>query len=549
VSASNPSDDSPDARPHAGAPPGLLPDEVPFPDEIAQAPSRLMATGEWTGAGDAMLRTALSRLPKIDVVGEVEERRGFLSRTRSSLREILRSPEIELTIVALILLSIVGLFLETSLPRGPLRTVVTVSGEVITWTFVVELSLRFWVARKKRRFFRRYWVDIIAVLPVLRPLRSLRVLRLLRIFRAGALFNRRLSVFQDSLRGTFSELTTLGTVTSALVLGSALLLLVVEGPHNDDFGTLEDVLWYSVYSLIGGEPITAAQTPSTSLGRVATLLLMFGGLTTFGVFVATVSASMVQRLSGRVEINAMDMDELRKHTIVCGWNSAGGGMLLELFSDSEPTAVVLITQDDDLPADLPREGIRRELLYHLTGDYTKVDVLEEAGVRRASTSIILSDTLAPRSAQDRDARTVLAALTVERLAPGIFTVAELTSRENAGLLKMAGVEEIIVPDEYTSTILGSASRNRGMVSILEEILSGRVGNSLHKFRAPKDLYGVAVGKLSATMRRRHDAIFVGLERPDFHDPDQVETLVNPPADETVRAGDHIVVISERPPSF
>jgi voltage-gated potassium channel len=275
---------------------------------------------------------------------------------------------------------------------------------------------------------------------------------------------------------------------------------------------------------------------------------MFGGLTTFGVFVATVSASMVQRFAGRVEINAMDMDELRGHTIVCGWNRAGGGMLLELFSDgTDPVPVVLITQDETPPKDLPSEGIRRELLYHLTGDYTKVDVLEEAGVRRAATAIILSDVLAPRSPQDRDARTVLAALTVERLAPGIFTVAELTNRENAGLLKMAGVEEIIVPDEYTATILGSASRNRGMVSFLDEILSARVGNSLYKFRAPRRFHGVAALKLHALLCEEYGAIFVGIERPDFHDPNLVQTMVNPKADEKVKAGDRIVVIAERMP--
>jgi voltage-gated potassium channel len=535
--------------PQVRASPGLLAEDQPFPGQIASAPSRLLATGEWSGAGDAILRTALSRLPDAapDLPGANPKSRG---RVTEAVEKFLHLPQVELTIVGLIILSILGLFLETSMPPGRVMTAVEVAGDVITWTFVIELVLRFWVARKKRRFLRRYWVDIIAVLPVLRPLRSLRVLRLLRVFRAGALLNRRLSVFQDSLRGTFSELTTLATVTAALVMGSALILLVVEGPHNEDFETLEDVLWYSVYSLIGGEPISVDQTPATSLGRMATLMLMFGGLTTFGVFVATVSASMVQRFAGRVEINAMDMDELRKHTIVCGWNRAGGGMLLELFGAGEdPGAVVLITQDDVLPHDMPREGIRRDLLYHLTGDYTKVDVLEEAGVRRAGTAIILSDGLSPRSAQDRDARTVLAALTVERLAPGIFTVAELTSRENAGLLKMAGVEEIIVPDEYTATILGSASRNRGMVSILEEILSARVGNSLYKFRAPKSMHGVGVGKLSQTLRRQHNAIFLGLERPDFHDPNQIETLVNPAAEEKVRPGDHIVVIAERAPEF
>jgi Trk K+ transport system NAD-binding subunit len=40
---------------------------------------------------------------------------------------------------------------------------------------------------------------------------------------------------------------------------------------------------------------------------------------------------------------------------------------------------------------------------------------------------------------------------------------------------------------------------------------------------------------------------VGIERPDLHDPSLVQTMVNPKADEKVKAGDRIVVIAERMP--
>ena len=67
--------------------------------------------------------------------------------------------------------------------------------DAITALFAVELSLRFWVAPKKTRFFERYWIDILAVLPLVRPLRLFRVLRVLRLFRAGVLFRRRIRWF------------------------------------------------------------------------------------------------------------------------------------------------------------------------------------------------------------------------------------------------------------------------------------------------------------------------------------------------------------------
>ncbi|MCA9572260.1 MAG: hypothetical protein KC656_30685, partial [Myxococcales bacterium] len=51
-------------------------------------------------------------------------------------------------------------------------------------------------------------------------------------------------------------------------------------------------------------------------------------------------------------------------------------------------------------------------------------------------TILLTDQLVPRSAADRDARTVAAALTIERMAPDVYTVAELTNPQHAELLRL-----------------------------------------------------------------------------------------------------------------
>ena len=51
----------------------------------------------------------------------------------------------------------------------------------------------------------------------------------------------------------------------------------------------------------------------------------------------------------------------------------------------------------------------------LNEDFTKVEALEKAGVHRASKCIILSDTGRGRKDRDADARTILAALTIEKL--------------------------------------------------------------------------------------------------------------------------------------
>ena len=60
--------------------------------------------------------------------------------------------------------------------------------DLITMTFVVELTLRFLAASSKKRFFAEFWLDILATLPLFRVFRAARALRLLRLGRLFRLF-------------------------------------------------------------------------------------------------------------------------------------------------------------------------------------------------------------------------------------------------------------------------------------------------------------------------------------------------------------------------
>jgi len=452
-------------------------------------------------------------------------------------------PVTELFLAGLILLSVVLIIMETVEGKAtPLRLTLEELSDGITWVFVFELSLRFWVAPKKSSYFRRYWIDILSVLPLIRPLRLLRVLRILRLFRLGLILNRRLSVLRGALSGAGTELTLLATVTTVLVFTGAVTLFLAERHLGNGFASLPEALWFSVYSLIAGEP-TGAE-PATLIGRTVTLVLMIGGLTVFGMFVGTISATMVSRVTRRMEVNPMDVDDLSGHIIICGWNHAGPLVVEEMLGGSadEDCPVVIITEAETLPDDLPLDRLRRELLYHVSGDYTRVEILEQAAVSKASKAIFLSDKTLPRSDQDRDARTVLAALTVERLCPGIFTCAELRSRQNESLLRRSGVEEIVVADEYSGFILGSVGRTSGLVATFDEILSTRYGNAFYKVAVTEKHAGTAVGKLHQLLKEQHDAVLVSLEREADEGP---QVTVNPASDMTVQAGDSLVVIAHR----
>jgi len=146
----------------------------------------------------------------------------------------------------------------------------------------------------------------------------------------------------------------------------------------------------------------------------------------------------------------------------------------------------------------------------------------------------------------RDARTVLAALTIERLNQDIFTCVELLHRENQTHLSLAGVEEIVVPDEYAGKILATASRNRGVVAVLDELLTSDLGNNIYKAPAPVEWFGKDVGWVMQRIKGEHDALFISLERSGSKG-DKPRVLVNPPLQEKVEKGDYLIFLARSLP--
>ena len=446
-------------------------------------------------------------------------------RLRHLVDQAINHPLSELAVVVLIL-SWVGALLGEHLITDPEALgMLLVFGNVLHGIFILELLLRFWVAPHKGRFFKAYYLDILSVI----PLNWLRPLRLLRLLRVGALFRR-----------SAGELAIVAMLSLCFVLGAAMLIdshpASVTLVSRDELGSL----WFALYTFVGGEPIGGI--PETEEGRLVTLGLMVGGMTLFGMFIGAVSASMATALSRRLEITDMERpDVLTDHLIVCGWNLAGPTRLKELFATRErPRRVVVITEQPERPEGLDIEGIRPEFIHHVCGDYTKVSVLEQVNVPKAAMAILLTDTLTPRSDQDRDARTVLAALTIERLNVDIFCCAELTSWEHAKLLQSAGVEEIVVRDWYAGVILGSMGRNWGLAAVLRDILSTSDGNAFHKVEVSAALADKTVGALHAELKETRDLILIALEHTLPSGERTIE--VNPPAKRTVSRGDVLVVI-------
>lgn len=464
------------------------------------------------------------------------------------LRLLLAHPVTDHLVGGLIVLSVLTLFLEIIVENGaPYRRI----GDVISLIFVVELSLRFVAAISKGTFLRRYFFDIASLLPLLLPdYGFLRVLRLLRLFRLGPLMRQSNKRFGSMFRRTLAEQLTIISILLVVVMGVSLGILGTE----DAFAELDEAVWWSILSVMAGEPIGA--TPETDIGRWFTLVIMLGAMTIFALLTGTITAVITERLRIGATMNQPDIEELEGHVIVCGWNRSTGKLLEELTHATRfhHVPILLIAQSKpslQILEDHPR-------ICFMEGDYTTLEVLNKARVSAASTAILLADKSVPeRSDQDRDARTILAGMMIEKLRPGIFTCAELLSRDNEQHLRLAGIEEVVVGDEYSATILATSSRIRGVVEIADEVFSTKYGNQIYKLPIRDDWEGKTFLELQGTVKMDHDALLIAIERSDAAAEAKAgeemsayrRTMTNPPADMKLERGDHLLVLAKDEPKW
>lgn len=426
------------------------------------------------------------------------------------------------------------------------------ANDMLTLLFGVELSLRFLAAPSKKRYFREYWLDILAVLPLFRVFRAARVVRLLRLARLLRLFgvaSRLSSHFPYVMRrGLVEYLFVCGLLALTVLFGTGAMMYFegnfpagaaadedLAAPDSDEEAqafTLTNSFWFNVYSLLAGEPIPSP--PRTLGGRLVAVFVMFMGLTIFAMLTGTVSAFMVDRLQS--EGRRLDWEELHDHLVICGWNSKAEIIVREYrASHACETPIAVIAQLEQTPQLAPE--LRRQVQF-LNDDFTRVQALKQVGVERAGTCIILADTTLGRSEQDADARTILAALTVEKLNPQVYTCAELLNGSYASHLQMGHVNDFVVSGETSGYMLAQAALNRGLMDLITELLTYEHGNGFYRLPIPESWQGRSYREAFGELKRSHNVILVGVH------PQGQKMQLNP-AEYTFAEGDEILVISDR----
>ena len=314
----------------------------------------------------------------------------------------------------------------------------------------------------------------------------------------------------------------MGVIVALVLVGAAGLT------YFEDDRPFHDAVWWAIVTLttVGFGDIS----PTSFGGRLIGIVLMFFGIGVLGTFTATIAGAFVeQRLRKDPGMGEYDLEG---HIILCCWNDRTREILKDLRADARAAdeSIVLVADVDAKPADDDR-------LHFVRGRETGDD-LRRAGIERAATVVLVGD----RSLdyQARDAKAVLAVLTVKSLNRNVYTIVELAGEENVPHCEQAGADEIIVGADLCSRVISTATLDHGISTVLRELLSAREGHDLITMPVPAGYGGRSFFDVFSDLKRGEGRIALAIQRHGTGD-----IVTNPDAGARVAADDRLVVVAAR----
>lgn len=200
---------------------------------------------------------------------------------------------------------------------------------------------------------------------------------------------------------------------------------------------------------------------------------------------------------------------LSDHIVICGWKNNMISVLDSILfynTDISPDHVVLIADfsDDDLQGitSNPKfKGINIvcEAPHHLSA-------WSIVNAQKARKILILADQTRdanghPPTPHEADARTIMTAHTIQKLATGVMVTAEILDNSLEEQLHMAGVSDIIFSREYNKLLLGNASGGTGINNVLYDLVNPKYGSIINTIKIEKKYLGKEYSKFKTDFER------------------------------------------------
>ena len=288
----------------------------------------------------------------------------------------------------------------------------------------------------------------------------------------------------------------------------------------------------------------------TKIGMLFALLL---SLLFVAVIVAKVTSVFVEFIErGGSIVKKVDFS---KHIIICGWNFQGKRIVKELQNEDLKTKKNIV-----ILANLDTRPVQDEKIEFIKGEPTQDEDLINAGVKTASSVIVLSDLR--KEANEADAEALMIVLAVESLNREVHTSVQILNSANRIHLERAHSDEIICLDQLGGSLSVASSLNPGVSNIVTELLTFNSGSEFYRYegKLSDEIIGKEFSEVICILAKRK-MILLAVEIDDsqevrenlsidvLHRGDEKGRLiiVNPQSPYTIRQGDALFIVAESEP--
>ncbi len=175
--------------------------------------------------------------------------------------------------------------------------------------------------------------------------------------------------------------------------------------------------------------------PRTVEARMFTVSMVVLGITVFATTLSVVIGPLVGGSIKRALEGRMQKQQRRNHYVILGVSSLAYTMWRELHARNVPVTVIIgLGQHSPYPEDADV----------ITGDATRNEVLQEAGVPQAKAVLTL---------RDDDAENAFAVLAVKELAPGVKTIAGVNDARHLAKIRRVQPDLLFAPQVLGSDLL------------------------------------------------------------------------------------------------
>jgi len=266
--------------------------------------------------------------------------------------------------------------------------------------------------------------------------------------------------------------------------------------------------------------------PLSKVGRAYTLVLLLAGMGVMLYIVSSLARVVVegeirQALGKRKLLTRIK--RLKGHYIICGFGRIGEIIARQLKEKGIP--LVVVDNDPDNLARLEGAGYS-----FVVGDATREEVLQEAGIERASGLVAVVHS---------DADNVYITLTARSLKPDLYIVARAEERGAEQKLKRAGADKVESPYEIGGRKMAYAILRPTVTTFIELAMAEGVDLSMEEVAVEPTSPLVGLALKDSGIRRDLDLIVVAIKRAGG------EMLYNPAPDTQIQGEDTLVVLGMR----